>query len=145
MQKVQKHLTETIKDVKDTNDTISASTCTPCVSLEKIHGGTSAAKGFVFEDQDRTFTLLDFLQDLEDSEDSESLLDFTCNPESDSDLDEELEDSAETQSHYSEVKTPSDLDRFSKILAEAQRIAVEAENERIKEKNRPKQYLKNSA
>ena len=71
---------------------------------------------------------------MEDSEDSESLLDFTCNLESDSDLDEELEDSVETQSHYSEVKTPSDLDWFSKILAEAQRIAVEAENEGIKEK-----------
>ncbi|KAF5310155.1 hypothetical protein D9619_010553 [Psilocybe cf. subviscida] len=44
-----------------------------------------------------------------------------------------------------EIQDFSELETFTKVLSEAQRIAVEAENERLKDHSRPTQYLRNSA
>lgn len=46
---------------------------------------------------------------------------------------------------YKEVNNISDLEQFSKILVETQRVAVDAEIERLKGNHQPKHYLKNSA
>jgi hypothetical protein len=64
-------------------------------------------------------------------------LEEECLPNLDSESDEE--DSEE--SGYHEVNNLSDLEQFSKILVEAQRVAAEAEVERLKG-NQPKNYLK---
>jgi hypothetical protein len=47
---------------------------------------------------------------------------------------------------FEEITDVSDLERFANTLAEAQRVAVEAEDRRSKEYNRPKHYpIGNSA
>ena len=81
-------------------------------------------------------TLLCFLDDFED----ESFPDFGS-PDSDLDSD----DDEISESDYPEIQIQLDLEQFSKVLAEAQNISVEVEDERMKDNNRPRQYLKNSA
>ena len=88
-------------------------------------------EGFVFERDDGSLILMGFLGDLEEE----------CLPDFDSESDQE--DSEE--GGYQEVSNLSDLEQFSKILVEAQRVAVEAEIERLKDNHQPKHYLKNSA
>ena len=66
----------------------------------------------------------------------ESLPDFSSDSDSDSEYGAE--------DNYQEICELSDLEQFSNILAEAQRIAIAAGNERLKDYNRPKHYLKNS-
>jgi hypothetical protein len=85
-------------------------------------------------DEDGSLTFVGFLKDLED----EPLPDFTSDSQSDDEEEDQEEDNTE-------IEKISDLDRFSQVLAEAQRIAVEVEDQRLKENNRPKQYLGNSA
>lgn len=69
-----------------------------------------------------------FLGELE----KQCLLDFDSSSESE-------------EGGYKEVNNISDLEQFSKILVETQRVAVDAEIERLKGNHQPKHYLKNSA
>ena len=60
-------------------------------------------------------------------------------PDQDSNLDMELDN------EFEEIMEVSDLEKFANTLAEAQRVAVEAKDQRLKEYNCPKCYLGNSA
>jgi hypothetical protein len=122
----------TIEEVEETNDSVYELGPVPKADPEHGNDGMSE-EGFIFEGNDGSLILMGFLGDLEE----ESLPDFS----SDSDSDEE--DSEEGD--YQEVNNLSDLEQFSNILVEAQRVAVEVENERLKDSNRPKHYSKNSA
>ena len=94
-------------------------------------------EGLIVHEEDGSLTLVGFLDDFED----EPLPDLANDLDSESD-DEDDESPVES---YPEIQELSVLKQFSKILTEAQRIAVEAEDERLKENNRAKIYLKNSA
>ena len=85
----------------------------PHVGSEHRNEGISSEEGFVFKGDNESLTLMGFLGDLEE----ECLPDLL---DSDSESDEEDCD-------YQEVNNLSDLEQFTKILVEAQRVAIEAE------------------
>ena len=86
--------------------------------------------------EDDPITIIRYLDDLEE----EPLPDLMSEiPDQDSDLDMELDD------EFEEIMDVSDLEKFANTLAEAQRVAVEAEDQRLKEYNCHKCYLGNSA
>ena len=87
------------------------------------------------EAEDDPVTIIGYLDDLEE-EPLPDLMSEISDQDSDSDLDMELDE---------EIVEVSDLKKFSDMLAEAQRAAVEAEDQRLKEYNHPKHYLGNSA
>jgi hypothetical protein len=106
-------------------------------------------EGFVFEENDGPLILMGFLGDLEE----ECLPDLDSSSESD-DSESELEEDSHggnlvlpVEGGYQEISNLSDLEQFSKILVEAQRVAVEAEIERLKgnPSHQPRHYLKNYA
>jgi hypothetical protein len=52
---------------------------------------------------------------------------------------------SDSDGEFEEISEVSALEKFANTLAEAQQVAVEAEKKRLKEYNRPKHYLGNSA
>jgi hypothetical protein len=88
------------------------------------------------EAEDDPTTIIGYLDDLEE----EPLPDLMSEiRDQDSDLD------MESDGEFEYIAEVSDLETFSNTLAEAQRVAVEAEDQRLKEYNRPKRYHGNSA
>jgi len=121
----------TIEDEDEVNDSVQVYDSELPVDPEPLLKNSDySERGFVFEDADGSLTLMGFLQE------EECLPDFAADSDSESDHDDDS---------LAEVDLLSDLEQFTKILVEAQRIAVEAENERLKECNRPKHYFRNSA
>jgi hypothetical protein len=51
----------------------------------------------------------------------------------------------ESDSEFEEISEVPALEKFANTLAEAQRVAVEAEDKQLKEYDHPKHYLGNSA
>jgi hypothetical protein len=129
-----KQASATIEEVKDTGEFVPEHVSIPRVSADQRDRRTSE-EGFIFEDKDGSLTLVGFLEE----DHSLPLADFTSEADSDE------EDEMGVEDGYPEIRELSDPEEFSKILAEAQRVAVEAEDERLKDNNRPKQYFKNSA
>lgn len=88
-------------------------------------------------DENEPITIIGYLDDLEE----EPLPDLVSenSDQEDSGLDFESDDG------FEEIGEVSALEKFANTLAEAQRVAVEAEDKRMKEYNRPKRYLGNSA
>jgi len=123
-----------IEDVEDEGDQLPGSISLACeTSSERTY-----EEGFVIDEKDGSLTLVGYLSNFEE----EPLPDFASDSESDDLESDEEEDDAE---NYPEIQEPSDLQIFSNILIEAQRIAIEVENERLKESNRPKHHFGNSA
>jgi hypothetical protein len=118
--------------IEDNNDSVYELGPVPHADSVHRNEGMSSEEGFVFEGKDGSLVLMGFLGDLEEE----------CLPDFDSESDE---DSGFEEGDYQEVNNLSDLEQFSKILVEAQRVAVEAEIERLKGNHQPKHYLKNSA
>jgi hypothetical protein len=121
--KAQKKPSVTIEDVPDEDDF----NCKPA-SLDLAQSDEG------MYEEDGSLTLVGFLNDFGE----EHLPDLAHDLDSDDENDENLRD------NYLEIEELSDLEQFSRILSEAQRIAVEAEDERLNENRRPKKYLKNS-
>ena len=83
---------------------------------------------------DEPITIIGYLDDLEE-ELLPDLISDIPNQDSDSEVDDKFE----------EIREVLDLEMFANTLAEAQRVAVETEDKRLKEYNHPKHYLGNSA
>ncbi|KIJ89404.1 hypothetical protein K443DRAFT_16164 [Laccaria amethystina LaAM-08-1] len=128
--KAQKKPSVTIEDVPDEDDF----NCKPA-SLDLAQSDEGMyEEAFIVDEEDGSLTLVGFLNDFGE----EHLPDLAHDLDSDDENDENPRD------NYSEIEELSDLEQFSRILSEAQRIAVEAEDERLNENRRPKKYLKNS-
>lgn len=131
----KKQSSVTIEDVEDEGEVpynLSPSNSDPTTPRE--------LEDYSLEAEEKTITgttiRVGYLDDLEE----EPLSDLMSDPEipdQDSDLD--------VDSDNEEITEVSDLEKFTNVLAEAQRVAVEAEDERLKEYKRPKHYLGNSA
>ncbi|KAF8888190.1 hypothetical protein CPB84DRAFT_1749584 [Gymnopilus junonius] len=124
----------TIEEVEDSGKFLLQPILSSQVSVDQRKERRSE-EGFIFEDKDGSFTLVGFLEDFEEN----SLPDFTCDSDQDDDDDVCVEDD------YLVIQEISDLEQFSVTLAEAQRVAVQAEHERLRDNNWPKQYSKNTA
>jgi hypothetical protein len=96
----------------------------------------SALEDYSLEPKDDPITIIRYLDDLEEKPLPDPMSEI---PDQDSDLDMELDN------EFEEITEVSDLERFANTLAEAQRVAVQAEDWRLKEYNCPKHYLGNSA
>jgi hypothetical protein len=116
----------TIEDVEDEDEPSSSHSNDPVDS-----------EGDFVEAEDEPITIIGYLDDLEE----EPLPDlvFENSDQEDSGLD------LESDGEFEEISEVSALEEFANTLAEAQRVAVEAEDKRLKEYNRPKHYLGNSA
>ena len=86
------------------------------------------------EAEDEPITIIGYLDNLKE----EPLPDLNSDQE-DSGLDLELD------GEFEEISEVSALEKFANTLAEAQQVAVEAEDKQLKEYNCPKHYLGNSA
>lgn len=131
----KKQSSVTIEDVEDEGEVpynLSPSNSDPTTPRE--------LEDYSLEAEEKTITgttiRVGYLDDLEE----EPLSDLMSDPEipdQDSDLD--------VDSDNEEITEVSDLEKFTNVLAEAQRVAVEAEDEKLKEYKHPKHYLGNSA
>jgi hypothetical protein len=132
----QKQPPATVEDIEDEGDQFcnnpgpASSSLPPEIPEEEMF-----EEDFIIDKVDGSLTLVGFLGDFEE----EPLPDLAPDPDSD----DEDEDEDEEDNH--DIKELSDLEEFTRVLAEAQRIAIEAEDERLKGTGRPKQYLGNSA
>ncbi|PPQ70445.1 hypothetical protein CVT26_013939 [Gymnopilus dilepis] len=128
-----KHCSVTVEEIEDSGNFVLEPTEKPRSSLNQRQD-SEREDGFIFEDKDGVLTVVGFLEELEE----DPLPD-------DADLDSDEEGDVGSEEYYEEIQEYTDLERFSNILAEAQRIAIEAEEERTKESNRPRRYTGNSA
>lgn len=119
----------TIEDVDDEGEPYNPS---PSHSNDPID-----SEGNLIGVEDEPITIIGYLDDLEE----EPLPDlvFENSGQEDSGLD------LESDGEFEEISKVSALEKFANTLAEAQRVAVEAEDKPLKEYNRPKHYLGNSA
>lgn len=131
----QKQPSVTIEEVEDSGEFRLESSSNPRGITDQTER-IGPEEGFIFKGKDGSLTLFGFLEDFNGDD---SILDFVDEPDSDG------EDDFQAGDDYTEIQELSDLEQFSKILAEAQQAAVEAENERLKGHNRPKHYFRNSA